>query len=88
MHWPFKFLVGVLYHFAHSTDYVAQGDDNSLQLQQEFLNSLKVSGLPPHELNLREGVPIILIRNFKSSGRIVQWNSIPCCSITKTPYPS
>lgn len=30
----------------------------------EFLNSLNFSGFPPHELHLRVGCPIILLRNM------------------------
>jgi ATP-dependent DNA helicase PIF1 len=49
----------------HSTDYVQ--DDNasaSALFPVEYLNSINVSGLPPHTLHLREGVPIILLRNI------------------------
>lgn len=30
----------------------------------EFLNTLEFSGVPPHELDLQEGAPIILLRNM------------------------
>ncbi len=32
----------------------------------EFLNTLSFSGVPPHELQLQEGCPIILLRNMTS----------------------
>ena len=40
--------------------------EDSLQAQYptEFLNTLNISGLPPHILNLKVGLPIILIRNI------------------------
>jgi len=33
-------------------------------LTLEFLNTVKYSGLPNHELNLTDGVPIMLLRNI------------------------
>ena len=31
---------------------------------QEFLNSLNISGLPPHELHLKVNTPVMLLRNM------------------------
>ena len=42
---------------------VAEDDKNNLY-PMEFLNSLNVSGLPPHYLRLKIGCPIILLRNI------------------------
>ena len=33
----------------------------------EFLNSLSISGMPPHELNLKVGLPVMLIRNINAN---------------------
>ena len=32
----------------------------------EFLNSLTLSGLPPHEMELKVGCPVILLRNLRA----------------------
>jgi ATP-dependent DNA helicase PIF1 len=46
-------------------------DDDSgegvLQIPQEYLNTLCVSGFPPHALKLKPGMPIMLLRNLSPS---------------------
>ncbi|XP_073138532.1 uncharacterized protein [Henckelia pumila] len=38
-------------------------DDNNNLFQEEFLNSLSPSGLPPYRISLKVGCPIMLLRN-------------------------
>ena len=33
-------------------------------ISQDLLNKIAASGMPPHKLNLKEGVPIMLLRNM------------------------
>ncbi|XP_055306971.1 uncharacterized protein LOC129571224 [Sitodiplosis mosellana] len=46
-----------------SIDTVTEEDD-VVHYTTEFLNSLDVPGLPPHNLRLKVGVPIIMLRNM------------------------
>lgn len=39
-------------------------DDEAVHFPTEFLNSIELSGLPPHELALKQGCPIILLRSL------------------------
>ncbi len=50
----------------HSADSVVQGEQRKVYLT-EFLNSLSMSGVPPHTLTLQEGCPVILLRNMSGS---------------------
>jgi ATP-dependent DNA helicase PIF1 len=47
----------------NSADSVVHGEQHGIYLT-EFLNTLSFSGVPPHELHLQEGCPIILLRNM------------------------
>jgi ATP-dependent DNA helicase PIF1 len=47
----------------HNADYVVQGEQTGVY-PIEFLNSLSMSGVPPHTLTLQEGYPVILLRNM------------------------
>jgi len=47
-----------------SADSTGMDNPGNTILPDEFLNSLNPSGLPPHELKLKVGIPIILIRSI------------------------
>lgn len=47
----------------YSVDTVIEPED-STTYPTEFLNSLSPRGLPPHQLKLKIGIPIILLRNL------------------------
>ena len=40
-------------------------DGESVQFPVEFLNSIEMSGLPPHSLKLKIGMPVMLMRSLK-----------------------
>jgi hypothetical protein len=47
----------------HSADSIVQGEHRGVY-PTEFLNSLSMSGVPPHSLTVQEGYPVILLRNM------------------------
>jgi len=55
----------------------AEDDKNNLY-PMEFLNSLNVSGLPPHYLRLKLGCSIILLRNIVPSNGLCNGTRLIC----------
>ncbi|XP_022019988.1 ATP-dependent DNA helicase PIF1-like [Helianthus annuus] len=53
-------------------------DDHHNYYPTEFLNSLTVSGLPPHKLRLKIGCPIILLRNIDPSHGLCNGTRLIC----------
>ncbi|XP_023733515.1 uncharacterized protein LOC111881349 [Lactuca sativa] len=53
-------------------------DDKNNFYPMEFLNSLNVSGLPPHYLRLKVGCPIILLRNIDPSNGLCNGTRLIC----------
>jgi ATP-dependent DNA helicase PIF1 len=60
----------------HSEDYITKAHSDDARLYEvEFLNTLNYSGLPPHTLTLKVGMPIMLLRNINMDG---EWHSVGC----------
>ena len=51
-------------HQCFSADFVHENDEHAHHYPVEFLNSLQLSGLPPHQLNLKCGQYLMLLRNL------------------------
>ena len=55
----------------YSYDNIASSSENidelNLLYPQEFLHTLNFNGIPPHELKLKLGTPIMLLRNLNQS---------------------
>ena len=69
----------VIYPSADSVD--LSENSNTLQSQvysPEFLRSLKIPGLPPGELKLKVGTPIILLRNLAPSQGLCNGTRLIC----------
>ncbi|XP_028803307.1 ATP-dependent DNA helicase pfh1-like [Neltuma alba] len=55
----------IVYFSSHSVSIADQGCASFQELYTiEFLNTIKCSGLPPHRLAVKVGVPIMLVRNI------------------------
>ena len=50
-----------------SADTTINPEEDAIQYTSEFLNSLDIPGMPPHELKLKIGAPVILLRNLDTT---------------------
>jgi ATP-dependent DNA helicase PIF1 len=70
------------FHTYPSADSVDLTDDSNAEFPQlyspEFLRSLKISGLPPGELKLKVGIPIMLLRNLNPSEGLCNGTRLIC----------
>jgi PIF1-like helicase len=56
----------------HSADYMTEpSSDDATLYDTEYLNTLDFSGLPPHTLHLKVGMPIMLLRNINAATGMV-----------------
>ncbi|XP_073276510.1 uncharacterized protein [Primulina huaijiensis] len=58
-------------------------DDNHNLFQEEFLNSLSLSGLPPHKIILKIGSPITILRNVEPELGLCNGTRLMCRSLGK-----
>ena len=66
-----------------SVDSVADPDgDDAVNFPTEFLHTLNPSGIPPHELKLRTGAVVIILRNLDKSKGIC--NGVRCIVLAVT----
>ena len=63
---------GTLHRFESADSVHAPDAESAGFFPIEYLNTLTASGLPPHELLLKEGAPIILLRMWKRNGSHVE----------------
>src|SRR6266540_6940410 len=64
-----------------SADLVDLTEGQSQIYLPEFLRSLKITGLPPGKLNLKVGMPIILLRNLNLSESLCNGIRLICRSL-------
>jgi ATP-dependent DNA helicase PIF1 len=56
-------------------------DSQQAKFPTEFLNTLNISGLPPHILELKVGLPIILTRNINPAAGLCNGTRLTIKSI-------
>ena len=55
-------------HRLLSADSIKQNDGDTLAIPIEYLNQLNSAGLPPHILQLKHSMPVILLHNLNQAG--------------------
>lgn len=64
-----KLPIETLFYFSVDTAEEFRGTEDDLQnaFLTEYLNSINISGMPPHELKLKVGVVVMLMRNINQT---------------------
>lgn len=66
-----------------SADKAFHQDDTEYDLPVEFLNHIELAGFPPHELRLKRGCPVILLRNIDPSNGLCNGTRLIVLSIRR-----
>ncbi|GJT17208.1 ATP-dependent DNA helicase PIF1-like protein [Tanacetum coccineum] len=76
----FRQVLPVVRHFRVKRKYtiVMMNQKTTRTTSKEFLNSLNISGLPPHYLRLKIGCPIILLINLNPENRLCNGTRLIC----------
>jgi ATP-dependent DNA helicase PIF1 len=64
-----------------SADYV--NEEEAGTYPDEFLNTLQLSGLPPHDLELKNGQFVMLLRNLNPSRGFSNWSRMQLLSMSR-----
>lgn len=75
-------LQGTMYEFK-SADSVTQSENDGAVYTTEFLNTLELSGLPPHLLKVRIGCVMMLLRNLDPRAGLCNGTRFVLTSVTK-----
>lgn len=70
-------------HTIKSYDSVAEEDINAANTNVEFLNSIKHSGVPSHDLKLKNGVVCVILRNLDPARGIVKGARVAVIDIAR-----
>ena len=64
-------------HQCFSADFVHENDEHAHHYPVEFLNTLQLSGLPPHQLNLKCGQYLMLLRILNQAKDLCNGSRLP-----------
>ncbi|KAE8220535.1 hypothetical protein CF326_g8737 [Tilletia indica] len=71
------------HHLSSDSAVVDSGTDSTLY-STEFLNGVNLPGLPAHDLHLKAGVPIILLRNLDPTQGLCNGTRLIVCSASRS----
>lgn len=65
----------------NATDTLDEESQASTDFSPEFLNSLNPNGIPPYALELKKGLPIILLQNLNSAKGLCNGTCLIICKL-------
>lgn len=78
----FQYMSGSLITILSSDSVASEDEDEIANFPVEYLNSCTPSGMPFHELHLKIGVPVILLRNLSLTDGLVEGTRLLVVAVT------